>query len=140
MALIHPLSCETDRSLGGRGSSVEFSFPNIAREFTAAHLRSTILAAFVADLYEAMGWDVARINYLGDLGKHLRLLGLGWQKYGSEGILNEQTDPFKYIHDLCTKMEDELRPEQEVRKKARDDGRTQQFLKPKAIRRKGREL
>ncbi len=100
---------------------VEFSSPNIARDFTAAHLRSTILGAFVANLYEAMGWDVVRINYLGDWGKHLGLLGLGWQKYGSEEILNEQTDQFKYIHDLYTKMEDELQPEQEARKKARDD-------------------
>jgi len=100
---------------------VEFCSPNIARDFTAAHLRSTILGAFVANLYDAMGWDVVRINYLGDWGKQLGLLGLGRQKYGSEEILNKQTDEFKYIHDLYTKMEDELQSEQEARKKARDD-------------------
>lgn len=76
----------------------------------------------MANIYEAMGYSVVRINYLGDWGKNLGLLGVGWQKYGSEEILNEQADPFRYIHDLYTKMEEELRPEQEKRKKARDDG------------------
>ncbi|KAH8593952.1 arginyl-tRNA synthetase [Bisporella sp. PMI_857] len=101
---------------------VEFSSPNIAREFTAAHFRSTVLGAFVANIHEAMGYSVVRVNYLGDWGKNLGLLGVGWQKYGSEELLGEQTNLFRYIHELYTKMEDELRPEQEARKKARDEG------------------
>ena len=100
---------------------VEFSSPNIATEFTAAHLRSTILGAFVANIYEAMGWDVVRINYLGDWGQHLGLLGVGWKKHGAQNVLTEQADQFRYIHDLYTKMVDELRPELEAKKKARDD-------------------
>jgi len=100
---------------------IEFSSPNIAQDFTAAHLRSTILGAFVANMYESMGWDVVRINFLGDWGKHLGLLGIGWQKYGSAEKVKDQTDLFRYIHDLYTKMEEELRPELEARKDARDD-------------------
>jgi arginyl-tRNA synthetase len=100
---------------------VEFSSPNIAKEFTAAHLRSTVLGAFVANIYEAMGCNVVRMNYLGDWGKNLGLLGVGWQKYGSEKALSDQTNLFKYIHELYTKMEDELRPELEARRKARED-------------------
>jgi len=112
---------------------VEFSSPNIATEFTAAHLRSTILGAFVANIYEAMGWDTVRINYLGDWGKHLGLLGVGWQKYGSEKVLDEQTDPFRYIHDLYTKMKDELWPEEEARRKARDDGQDAAVLETQGL-------
>lgn len=48
---------------------VEFSSPNIAKPFHAGHLRSTIIGAFVANLYEANGWKVERWNYLGDWGK-----------------------------------------------------------------------
>ena len=117
-------------SLGLQGESgserqkviVEFSSPNIAREFTAAHLRSTIHGAFIANIYEAMGYSVVRVNYLGDWGKSLGLLGVGWQKYGSEEALNQQTDQFRYIHDLSTKMEEQLRPSQEARKVSREDG------------------
>jgi arginyl-tRNA synthetase len=112
---------------------IEFSSPNIATDFTVAHLRSTILGAFVANMYEAMGWDVVKINYLGDWGEHLGLLGLGLQKYGSEMALSEQTDPFRYIHDLYTKMEDELRPEHEARKKARDEGQDATVLETQGL-------
>jgi arginyl-tRNA synthetase len=69
-----------------------------------------------------MGWDVIKINYFGDWGKHLGLLGVGWEKYGSETVLKEHKDPFRYIHELYVKMEEELEPEQEARRKARNDG------------------
>jgi arginyl-tRNA synthetase len=87
----------------------------------------------VANIYEAMGWDVVRINYLGDWGEHLGLLGLGWQKYGSEKALHEQTNPFRYIHDLYTKMADELQPEHEARKKARDEGQDTTILETQGL-------
>ena len=71
-------------------------------------------------MYDSMGWDVIRINYLGDWGKHLGLLGLGWQKYGSTQKADDGTNLFRYVHDLYNRMEEELRPEQEARKNARD--------------------
>jgi arginyl-tRNA synthetase len=69
-----------------------------------------------------MGWDVIRANYLGDWGKPLGLLGLGWQKYGAEQGPDIKKDLFRYIHDLYTRMEDELEPELEARRRAREDG------------------
>lgn len=58
-------------NLTGQGKSiiVEFSSPNIAKPFHAGHLRSTIIGAFLANLYQANGYDVLRMNYLGDWGK-----------------------------------------------------------------------
>jgi arginyl-tRNA synthetase len=84
-------------------------------------------------MYEAMGWDVVRINYLGDWGKHLGLLGLGWQKYGSAEKINDQADLFRYMNDLYKKMEDELRPEQEARKIARDAGQDTAVLETQGL-------
>jgi arginyl-tRNA synthetase len=57
-----------NRSSGSQKIIVEFSSPNIAKEFHAGHLRSTIIGAFLSNLYEASGWDVIRMNYLGDWG------------------------------------------------------------------------
>jgi len=96
-------------------------------------LRSTVVGAFVANIYEAMGCSVVRVNYLGDWGKNLGLLGVGWQKYGSEGALNEQSDLFRCIHDLYMKMEDELRLEQEVRKQARKNGQDASVLESQGL-------
>lgn len=53
----------------GKRVIVEFSSPNIAKPFHAGHLRSTIIGGFLANVHEACGWDVIRMNYLGDWGK-----------------------------------------------------------------------
>jgi arginyl-tRNA synthetase len=59
-----------DPSTGKKKKLVlEFSSPNIAKKFHAGHLRSTIIGAFLGNLHEANGWDVTRINYLGDWGR-----------------------------------------------------------------------
>jgi arginyl-tRNA synthetase len=63
---------------------VEFSSPNIAKEFHAGHLRSTIIGGFVAKLYAALGWDVLKMNYLGDWGKQYGLLANGFKQFGSQ--------------------------------------------------------
>lgn len=53
----------------GKKVIVEFSSPNIAKKFHAGHLRSTIIGACIANLHKANGWEVIRMNYLGDWGK-----------------------------------------------------------------------
>jgi arginyl-tRNA synthetase len=39
---------------------------------------------YIASLRENMGWDVVKINYLGDWGKQIGLLGAEWERFGSE--------------------------------------------------------
>jgi arginyl-tRNA synthetase len=100
---------------------VEFSSPNIASEFLGKHLRSTILGAYIGNLYETMGWDIIKINYLGDWGKPIGLLGVGWEKFGSEELF--QTDPAGHLLDVYHNINDLFMPEQAASKKARDEGR-----------------
>ena len=63
----------TEKNLGLKKLIVEFSSPNIAKEFHAGHLRSTIIGGFLSNLYEGTGWDVVRVNYLGDWGSMFTL-------------------------------------------------------------------
>jgi arginyl-tRNA synthetase len=65
----------------GKRVVVEFSSPNIAKPFHAGHLRSTIIGGFLANLHESCGWDVVRMNYLGDWGKQF-----GQKFIGLEGM------------------------------------------------------
>jgi len=107
-------------ALGRKKLVVEFSSPNIASEFHAKHLRSTILGGYIANLYETMGWDVVKINYLGDWGMPIGLLGVGWEKFGSEELF--KADPVGHLHDVNHQITKLFLPEQEARKNARDEG------------------
>ncbi|KAG6848927.1 hypothetical protein H0H93_012698 [Arthromyces matolae] len=85
----------TNESGKGRKVIVEFSSPNIAKPFHAGHLRSTIIGTFLSNLFEANGWEVIRINYLGDWGKQYGLLAVGYKRYGSEVELAK--DPIMHL-------------------------------------------
>ena len=93
-----------------RKAVIEFSSPNLGQDFRTDHLRSTLLGAFVANAFDAMGWHVVRVNYLGDWGKHIGLLGLGWLQHGCDAVLDKHPDPFRHIHSIYAKMNEELEP------------------------------
>jgi arginyl-tRNA synthetase len=97
----------------------EFSSPNITSEFQGKHLRSTIIGEFIGRLHGLMGWDVTRINYLGDWGKPIALLYVGWTKYGSEEAY--EADPVGHLLEVYHKIEEDFKPEQAASKKVRND-------------------
>ncbi|KAG0142091.1 hypothetical protein CROQUDRAFT_50757 [Cronartium quercuum f. sp. fusiforme G11] len=99
---------------------LEFSSPNIAKKFHAGHLRSTIIGAFLGNLYEANGWDVTRINYLGDWGRQFGVLAVGFDRYGSEEELTQH--PIQHLLDVYTRINKDMEGgEKEVlEQKARD--------------------
>ena len=97
----------SDSSKGRKNVALDFSSPNIAKEFHAGHLRSTIIGAFLANLYATMGWDTVKINYLGDWGKQFGLLAVGWFKYGSEELFEQ--DPLAHLVDVYVKINKEFK-------------------------------
>ena len=89
---------------------MEFSSPNIAKPFHAGHLRSTIIGGFIANLHEAAGWDVIRMNYLGDWGRQFGLLANAFELYGSEEKL--QKDPIGHLFDIYVEINKVSAPEE----------------------------
>ena len=110
-----------DPSKGQKRIIVEFSSPNIAKPFHAGHLRSTIIGGFISNLYDGMGWDVTRINYLGDWGKQYGLLALGFARYGDEAAL--QKDPINHLYELYVKINKELTEEKLTIDTAKKEGK-----------------
>ncbi|KAF8004222.1 hypothetical protein HF325_001670 [Metschnikowia pulcherrima] len=104
-----------------RKAVVEFSSPNIAKPFHAGHLRSTIIGGFLANLYEKVGWDVTRINYLGDWGKQFGLLAVGFDKYGDDEKL--ATDPINHLFDVYVRVNKDITEEGDVEGGTNDQAR-----------------
>ncbi|GIJ98325.1 hypothetical protein Aspvir_000441 [Aspergillus viridinutans] len=92
----------SDPSKGKKRIIVEFSSPNIAKPFHAGHLRSTIIGGFLANLYTVMGWDVIKMNYLGDWGKQYGLLANGFKRFGDEEELLK--NPINHLFDVYVKI------------------------------------
>ena len=98
---------------------VEFSSPNIAKPFHAGHLRSTIIGGFLANLYEAAGWKVIRMNYLGDWGRQFGLLANAFDLYGSEEKLEK--DPIGHLFDIYVEINKVSKPEEDEIKELKEE-------------------
>lgn len=102
----------------GKKVIIEFSSPNIAKPFHAGHLRSTIIGSFLSNVHQAMGWDVIRMNYLGDWGKQYGLLALGYEAFGDDEAL--QQDAISHLYDVYVKINKQATEEEDAEKKRRE--------------------
>ena len=114
----------SDPSKGRKTVIVEFSSPNIAKPFHAGHLRSTIIGGFLSNLYEQSGWNVIRMNYLGDWGKQYGLLALGFQKFGNEETLLQ--NPIGHLYDVYVQINTVKTVEEEQVKKVQEEVKAMQ--------------
>lgn len=120
----HGLRDAADPSKGRKKMIVEFSSPNIAKPFHAGHLRSTIIGGFLANLYEAAGWDTTRINYLGDWGKQYGVLAIGFDLYGSDAELEK--NPIGHLYEVYVKISATAREEADAVKAHKEEIATKQ--------------
>lgn len=68
----------------GRRLVVDESSPNIAKPFTMAHLRSTVIGDAMSRMLEFTGFDVIRDNHLGDWGTQFGYLLYAIKEWGDE--------------------------------------------------------
>lgn len=85
----------------GGTTIVEFSSPNIAKPMHIGHMRTTVIGAALARMFDRLGHDVVRINHLGDWGSQFGKLVAAWQRWGSEETL--QADPIGHLLELYVK-------------------------------------
>ncbi|XP_056422054.1 probable arginine--tRNA ligase, mitochondrial [Hyla sarda] len=110
---------------------VEYSSPNIAKKFHVGHLRSTIIGNFIANLKEAAGNKVVRVNYLGDWGLQFGLLGAGFSKFGCEDKL--KTNALQHLFEVYVKVNAAAEKDEEMKQSAQEFLRKLESGHPQAI-------
>ena len=106
----------TNQSGKGKKLIIEYSSPNIAKSFHVGHLRSTIIGAFLANVYKSCGWDVISMNYLGDWGTQFGLIATGFEKYGSQERL--EVDPIHHLFEIYVQINKDAESDPTVKESA----------------------
>jgi arginyl-tRNA synthetase len=84
---------------------VEYSSPNIAKPFSIGHLRSTNLGASIARIMDYRGYNVVRINHLGDWGTQFGKLIVAYKKWGNPEVV--RSNPIQELFTLYVKYHNE---------------------------------
>ncbi|MEI6092568.1 MAG: arginine--tRNA ligase [bacterium] len=69
---------------------IDYSSPNIAKPIAFHHIRSTVIGNIIGNIFEHNGYDVVRINYLGDWGTQFGKLITAFEKYGNDEKLEQE--------------------------------------------------
>lgn len=89
----------------GKTVIVEFSSPNIAKPFHIGHIRSTVIGNSINLIYKALGYDVVRINHLGDYGTQFGKMIVAYRHWGNEEEVKAQ--PIQTLLHYYTKFHEE---------------------------------
>ena len=68
----------------GKVICIDYSSPNVAKNFHVGHLRTTIIGNSLYKIYSKLGYKVIRINHLGDWGTQFGKLIVAYKNWGSK--------------------------------------------------------
>ncbi|GLH60355.1 arginine--tRNA ligase [Paulownia witches'-broom phytoplasma] len=78
---------------------IDYSSPNIAKNFSVGHLRSTIIGNALKNIYQKLGFEVVGINHLGDWGTQFGKMIVAYQKWGNkEKILKDPINELQKLY------------------------------------------
>ncbi len=76
---------------------IDFSSPNTAKEMHVGHLRSSIIGDCLARLFEFLGYDVLRLNHIGDWGTAFGMLIAYMKEHCKKVLLGEETTDLSHL-------------------------------------------
>jgi len=68
----------------GKTICIDYSSPNVAKNFHVGHLRTTIIGNSIYKIFSKMGYHVERINHLGDWGTQFGKLIVAYKNWGNK--------------------------------------------------------
>ncbi len=107
---------KTNEGLGKR-ILIEFSSPNIAKPFHVGHLRSTIIGHALCQIFAQKGYEIIRLNHLGDWGKQFGEVITAYKRWGDLNQL--RTQPLKHLLEIYSRFHFEAKQEEALHEEAR---------------------
>jgi len=101
----------------GQKVIVEYSSPNIAKPFHIGHIRSTVIGNSINKIYSALGYDVVRINHLGDYGTQFGKMIVAYRRWGNEEDVKKE--PIKTLLSYYVKFHEEAEKDPSLEDEAR---------------------
>jgi len=101
----------------GKTICMDYSSPNIAKNFHVGHLRTTIIGNSLYKIYEKLGFKVVRINHLGDWGTQFGKLIVAYKKWSSKEQVEKKG--IEELLDIYVKFNAEAEKEPELMDQAR---------------------
>ena len=74
----------------GKTVCMDYSSPNIAKNFHVGHLRTTVIGNSLYKIFDKLGWNVVRINHLGDWGTQFGKLIVAYKLWSSKEQVEEK--------------------------------------------------
>ena len=97
---------------------IDYSSPNIAKNFHVGHLRTTVIGNSLYKIYDKLGYKVIRINHLGDWGTQFGKLIVAYKKWSSkEAVENKGIDE---LLDIYVKFNSEAEKNPKLMDEARE--------------------
>jgi arginyl-tRNA synthetase len=97
---------------------VEFSSPNIAKPFSIAHIRTTVIGHALRNIYKFLGFNTIAINHLGDYGTQFGKLIVAFKSWGDKETVEK--DPIPELLKLYVKFHDLAEENPELEDEARE--------------------
>ncbi|AMO85063.1 Arginine--tRNA ligase [Solibacillus isronensis B3W22] len=110
---------------------IDFSSPNIAKPFSMGHLRSTVIGNALANIAEKNGYNVIRVNHLGDWGTQFGKLLVAFQLWGEKERV--QQSPIEELLKLYVKFHDEAETNKSLNEEARSAFKALEDNDPQAM-------
>ncbi|EMC56282.1 arginine--tRNA ligase [Streptococcus mutans OMZ175] len=102
----------------GRNIVIDLSSPNIAKPFSIGHLRSTVIGDALSNIFQKLGYEIVKINHLGDWGKQFGMLIVAYKKWGSEEAV--RSHPIDELLKLYVRINAETKNHPELDEEARE--------------------
>jgi arginyl-tRNA synthetase len=101
----------------GKTICIDYSSPNIAKNFHVGHLRTTVIGNSLYKIYDKLGYKVVRINHLGDWGTQFGKLIVAYKKWSSKEAVEEKG--IQELLDIYVKFNNEKDEHPELMDEAR---------------------